>query len=115
MRIPGTELRRAARSVNLTSPPLHLGFLFSVVGFRSRYGNPEASAPSYELERIFPYLVTEDLPVTRLDQHSNNPIFDTPMPQAEGQPFTERYPWLLPAVVGFAALMVGLFLARLIR
>ena len=83
--------------------------------YRLYYGNPEASAPSYELEKFFPYLITEDLPVARLGPHDLNPAFDAPAPPLEGVPFTERYPWLLPGVVAAAALLVGLFLASLIR
>ena len=83
--------------------------------YRLYYGNPEASAPSYELERVFPYLVTEDLPVARLGSHEVNPVFYLPAPPPEVVPFTERYPWLLPGVVAMAALLVGLFLASLIR
>ena len=82
---------------------------------RLYYGNPEASAPSYELEKLFPYLVTEDLPVARLGLREVNPAFDVPAPPPKGVPFTERYPWLLPTVVALAALLVGLFLASLIR
>ena len=82
---------------------------------RLYYGNPEASAPSYELEKLFPYLVTENLPVARLGRHEVNPAFGIPEPPSEIVPFTERYPWLLPAVVAAAALLVGMFLASLIR
>ncbi len=82
---------------------------------RLYYGNPEASAPSYELEKLLPYLDTEDLPVARLGGHDVNPAFGIPEPPSEIVPFTERYPWLLPGVVGAAALLVGLFLASLIR
>ena len=82
---------------------------------RLYYGNPEASAPSYELEKLFPYLVTEDLPVARLGHRDVNPAFDAPVPRPVGEPFTERYPWLLPGVVAMAALLIGLFLASLIR
>ena len=82
---------------------------------RLYYGNPEASAPSYELEKLLPYLDTEDLPVARLGGSEVNPAFGIPEPASEIVPFTERYPWLLPGVVGAAALLVGLFLASLIR
>ena len=82
---------------------------------RIYYGNPEASAPSYELEKLFPYLVTEDLPVAQLGSHEVNPAFGAPAPEPVAVPFTERYPWLLPGVVAAAALLVGLFLASLIR
>ena len=82
---------------------------------RLYYGNPEASAPSYELEKLLPYLDTEDLPVARLGGHAVNPAFRIPEPPSEIVPFTERYPWLLPGVVAASALLVGLFLASLIR
>ena len=83
--------------------------------YRLYYGNPEASTPSYELEKLFPYLVTEDLPVARLGLREVNPAFGVPAPRPEGVPFTERYPWLLPTVVAVAALLVGLLLASLLR
>ncbi len=101
--------------------PVGSGFarkiVFTAAGETHRlyYGNPEASAPSYELEKLFPYLVTEDLPVARLGPRDLNPAFDAPVPRPVGEPFTERYPWLLPGVVALAALLVGLFLASLIR
>ena len=82
---------------------------------RLYYGNPEASAPSYELEKLLPYLDTGDLPAARLGGHEVNPAFGIPEPPSEVVPFTERYPWLLPGVVAAAALLVGLFLASLIR
>lgn len=102
--------------------PMASGFARKVVfaagageTYRFYYGNPEASAPSYELEKLFPYLATEDLPVARLGSPEVNPAFDAPEPRPEVVPFTERYPWLLPTVVAAAALLVGLFLASLIR
>ncbi len=82
---------------------------------RLYYGNLAASTPSYELEKLFPYLVTENLPVARLGSPEVNPAFGIPEPPSEVVPFTERYPWLLPGVVAAAALLVGLFLASLIR
>jgi len=80
------------------------------------YGNEDARAPSYELERIFPYLVTENLPQARLGAHAANPLFlETPEPPEPIRPFTERYPWLLATAVALASLLVGLFLANLVR
>ena len=67
------------------------------------------------LAMLFPYLVTENLPVARLGTRAVNPAFDAPVPRPVAEPFTERYPWLLPGVVALAALLVGLFLASLIR
>ena len=102
--------------------PVASGFARKIVftaaageAYRLYYGNPEAYAPSYELEKLLPYLVTEDLLAARLGSHEVNPAFDTPAPPPEVVPFTERYPWLLPGVVAAAALLVGLFVASLIR
>ena len=81
--------------------------------YKVYYGHPEADAPSYELERLFPYLVTEDLPVAQLGVHTLNPAFSAP--STPPVPFTERYPWLLPTIVAIAALLVGAFLATLVR
>ena len=113
---------------NEDNPPLSVdgaragGFVRKLVfsadpgqSYRLYYGNPEVSAPSYDLERIFPYLVTEGLPVAALGPHLQNPAFTVVVPPEPSRPFTERYPWLLPTVVAIAALFVGAFLASLVR
>ena len=72
--------------------------------------------PSYDLERVFPYLVTEGLPIATLGPHTQNPAFAVPpLPPPPPKPFTERYPWLLPAMVAIAALLIGVFLASIVR
>ncbi len=81
--------------------------------YRLYYGNADAMPPSYELEHIFPYLVTENLPVAGLGAHTANPLFTGP--SIPPKPFTERYPWLLPTVVAIAALLIGVFLTSLFR
>ena len=78
---------------NEDNPPLPVttarasGFVRKVIfsatagaSYRLYYGNPDVSAPSYELERIFPYLVTENLPVAHLGPHTPNPAFAMPTP-----------------------------------
>ena len=77
------------------------------------YGNAEARSPSYELERIFPYLVTENLPRAQLGAHAANPLFAIPPERLV--PFTERYAWLLTTAVVVASLLIGMFLANLLR
>ena len=79
--------------------PMASGFarkiIFTAAGgetYRLYYGNPEASTLSYELEKLFPYLVTEDLPVARLGNHEVNPAFDAPQPR----PLTSRSPNATP-------------------
>ena len=112
--------------VNKDNPPLPVataragGFVRKLVfsadpgqSYRLYYGNPDASAPSYDLERIFPYLVTEGLPMAGLGPHTQNPAFAVLAPPP--QPFTERYPWLLPTVVAVAALLIGAFLTSIVR
>ena len=81
--------------------------------YRLYYGNEGINAPSYDLEQIFPYLVTEGLPTATLGPHMENPDFFAPPPPPA--PFTERYPWLLPVIVAIAALVVGAFLTSIIR
>lgn len=81
--------------------------------YRLYDGIEEPRSPSYELERIFPFLVTENLPQLQPGEHTSNPAFAEPPEPAE--PFTERYPWLLPTVVALAALVIGDFLTSLLR
>ena len=83
------------------------------VSYRLYYGNSDANAPTYELEYIFPYLVTENLPVAILGVHTANPQFT--LPEVPEEPFTERYPWLVPVLVAIAALLIGIFLTSLFR
>ena len=109
--------------LNEDNPPLPIdsvsvfGFLRKLIfpaspgsAYRLYYGNATARTPSYELERVFPYLVTENLPGAQLGAHAINPLYSLPT-----EPFTERYPWLFPTVVSVAALLIGLFLANLLR
>ena len=115
-----------ATIANEDNPPLPVdgarasGFVRKLVfsadpagSYRLYYGNPDAGSPSYDLERIFPYLVTEGLPAASLGPHTQNPAFFVPEPPP--RPFTERFPWLLPVIVAIAALIIGAFLASLIR
>ena len=115
-----------ATIANEDNPPLPVdgarasGFVRKLVfsadaagSYRLYYGNPDAGSPSYDLERIFPYLVTEGLPIASLGPQTQNPAFFVPEPPPK--PFTERSPWLLPVIVAIAALIIGAFLASLIR
>ncbi|MBI2872078.1 MAG: DUF3999 family protein [Chloroflexi bacterium] len=81
--------------------------------YRLYYGNLGARTPSYELERIFPYLVTENLPVAQLGAHVSNTLFT--VPPEPPKPFTERNSWLLPTAVALAGVLIGLLLANLLR
>lgn len=74
------------------------------------YGNPLASAPSYELERIVPYLETEGLPKASLGSQIVNGEYS-----GLDVPLTERLPWLMPLAVSLAALVVAVLLFGVIR
>ena len=74
------------------------------------YGNAEARRPSYDIERVFPYLVTEDLPEAKLSPQATNPDFVEKKP-----PVSERFPWLFPTVITVAAVLVAILLLGIIR
>ena len=74
------------------------------------YGNAEARRPSYDIERVFPYLVTEELPEAKLSPQATNPDFVEKKP-----PVSERFPWLFPTVIAVAAILVALLLLGIIR
>lgn len=76
------------------------------------YGNAEASRPSYDIERVFPYLVTEQLPQVGLGAQAVNPNF---VFVEEKPPVSERFPWLFPTVVAVAAIIVALLLLGIFR
>ncbi len=74
------------------------------------YGNPVAVAPSYDLAQIVPYLEIADLPVAALGRQEANEAFS-----GLDLPLTERLPWLMPAGVALAALMVAALLYGVVR
>jgi len=78
--------------------------------YKLYYGNAEAKPPSYDIERIFPYLVTDKLPEAELGPHAANPSFVEEKP-----PVSERFPWLFPMVVAVAAIIVALVLISIFR
>jgi len=74
------------------------------------YGNIEAKRPSYDIERIFPYLVTDELPQAGLGPQATNTSFVEKKP-----PVSERFPWLFPTVIAVASILVALLLLGIIR
>jgi hypothetical protein len=74
------------------------------------YGNPAARFASYDLERILPYLDTDNLPQAQLGPQRAN------QPWAEREPaVSEGLPWLIPAAVALAAVAVALLLVGVLR
>ena len=80
--------------------------------YKLYYGNLSAHAPSYELERILPFLETENLPVGGLGPQADNLAFQV---EEERLPFSERYAWLITVAVVVAALGVALLLFGVVR
>lgn len=78
--------------------------------YKLYYGNTKAQRPSYDIERIFPYLVTEKLPEAKLGPQTANPSFEEEKP-----PVSERFPWLFPVVVAVAVVIVALLLLSILR
>ncbi len=78
--------------------------------YKLYYGNNEARRPSYDIERIFPYLVTAQLPRVTLGDQAINPSFVEKKP-----PISERFPWLFPTVIAVAVIIVGLILFGILR
>ncbi len=79
------------------------------VAYRLYYGNEAATAPSYDLAQYLQYLETRGLPQARLGLQELNPLFVEKLP-----PVTERFPWLFPAIVIGAVVLIALFLVRLL-
>ena len=80
------------------------------------YGNAEAHSPSYDIGRVLQFLATEALSQVVLGPQQDNPGFVAVVPPPPPTPpLTERLPWLLPASVAAAALVVGLLLYGVLR
>ncbi|MSQ33971.1 MAG: hypothetical protein EXR60_06110 [Dehalococcoidia bacterium] len=78
--------------------------------YRLYYSSAEARRPSYDIERVFPYLATDALPLAGLGSEALNPSF-----VERKQPLSERLPWLLPTAVAVAAIFVALLLLAVVR
>ncbi len=78
--------------------------------YKLYYGNAEARQPSYDIEHIFPYLITEQLPEATIGPQAANPSFEEEKP-----PVSERFPWLFPVVIAIAAIIVALLLLVIFR
>ena len=78
--------------------------------YKLYYGNADARRPIYDIERVFPYLATEELPEAELRAQTTNLYFVEKKP-----PVSERFPWLLPTVMAVAAVLLALLLFRVFR
>lgn len=102
LNVQGVEVWGFRRSVAFAANPQK--------SYKLYYGNMEAQRPSYDIERVFPYLETEKLPEITLGDQAANPHFVEKKP-----PVSERFPWLFPTVIAVAVIIVALLLIGIIR
>ena len=91
---------------------LHRKLVFAVdseKSYKLYYGNKQTRKPSYDIERILPYLDSHDIPNANLGPHTENLEF------VSTEPLSERLPWLFPLAVTSAAIVVGILLFGIIR
>ena len=78
--------------------------------YKAYYGNPDALRPTYDIDRLLTFLDTDDLSVAGLGPQTDNPMY-----VAQRPPVSERFPWLLPAALVLAGLVVGGILLNVLR
>ena len=102
LNVKGVEVLGLWRRLVFTADPPH--------SYKLYYGNAAARKPSYDIERIFPYLITEGLPEALTGFQATNPDFAEEKP-----PLSERFPWLFPVVIAAAAIIVAFLLFIVFR
>ncbi|HEV8307065.1 MAG TPA: DUF3999 family protein [Methylomirabilota bacterium] len=78
--------------------------------FHLDYGRADAAAPRYDLQRAFPYVESERIPVARL-----GPATRLPPPPPPRAPWTEGRPFVLWAAMAAAGLLLAGLLFRMAR
>jgi hypothetical protein len=74
----------------------------AIAPLRLYYGNPDAQDPQYDFERNLPDRLEPPPVRTELGSEQNNPAY-----QPEPPPLTERWPWLIYAVLGGVSLLLA--------
>ena len=78
--------------------------------YKAYYGNSDALRPTYDIDRLLTFLDTDGLSVAGLGPQTDNPVYVEQRP-----PVSERFPWLLPAALVLAGLVVGGILLNVLR
>jgi hypothetical protein len=110
---------------NYDDPPLRLGnievhgiakdVIFQAESNRQYflyYGNEQASAPHYDVERVKNYLNTDTLARVRLSGENLNRGF---VPKTPQKPWTERWPILFWGILVFLVLALGAYIVQLMK
>lgn len=73
------------------------------------WGNATVESPSYDVEKLLEFIEVDQYPVFKLTDKKENPDYK---PLENSLPITERYQFLLPVFLIFAALIVAVILYR---
>lgn len=71
-------------------------------------GNPQASRPKYDIEKILPYADLSSIDYMQIGSLEENPNYTPPV-----KPLTERWPYLLPAVLVLIIALLAFLLIRI--
>ncbi|HMB65732.1 MAG TPA: DUF3999 family protein, partial [Patescibacteria group bacterium] len=81
--------------------------------YRLYYGNTEAEAPQYDIDKYFPYIDQDNYTSASLSQQNKNSFYKAPRePQP---PLTERIPYLLPGALLLACAVLLFLVFRFLR
>ena len=101
-------------AVHLSVPAREAVFPINDAGaYAFHLGLPRAAAPNYDLEKVLARAATVTPVALPAPAWESNPAYIPP--EERPKPFTERFPWLLPAVVALAIALMGAAAYRLIR
>jgi hypothetical protein len=106
LNLRGATFRAAMRQVVFADPGP------GVTSLRLYFGNPDAASPQYDFERNLP--ATLDPPPVRLALAPAGRV-DNPTYLPEPKPFTERWPWLIYAILAAISLGLGVIIIGLAR
>ena len=104
IQVDGVSIEGIGRRIVFSADPLKSYSLY--------YGNQEARRPSYDIERIFPFLETEGLARATLGSEFETSPVEIVQPVAT---VSEGLPWLIPVVIAFAVVMVGAILFGILK
>jgi hypothetical protein len=101
-------------AVHLYVPAREAVFPISDAGaYAFHLGLPGAAAPNYDLEKVLARAAAVTPVALPAPTWESNPAYIPP--EERPKPFTERFPWLLPAVVALAIALMGAAAYRLIK
>jgi hypothetical protein len=102
------------KAVDLYVPAREVVFPINGAGsYAFHLGIPRAATPNYDLEKVLARAAAVTPVALPAPAWESNPAYIPP--EQRPKPFTERFPWLLPAVVALAIAILGAAAYRLIK